>query len=524
MPDAVSSSTLALSSWSDKVKKTAWIALALVGILLAFIVVVPHFIDLGVFKRAYLPRVEDALNRRLDVGEVRLSLVPSPSIRLSNLKVSDSPANAENTIFSAEQVHLRLRFWPLLKGRFELSELVLKKPIFNLRREPDGTFNYSAIANKSASASSPASTKKREEALKPKDAVSVPLFIPNNLTIRDGQLNYIARGQTPVNVKGIELSLREFSSNAPFPFRTSFIYPGLKAVSLEGELEYRDQKALLELKNNRLKINDLTFPVQGSISNLAATPRVNLDLGIEHADAKPIFEILSLFGLAPRGAEIAGPMDFSVNVSGPSNSLMTRVHGLFKNVQVHGKRALRGHLSGEVLIYLPMGGGPLSQRIQGNGKLAASNGALTNIDLIKKIERVTGMIGLSRDERRQATTFQKMEAEFILGGGYAEFTRLHVVNPQMEASGAGTMTIAQPSLEVSVNTTLSPQVSARAGRSRMISYFKNKQGRIVVPLRISGPVENPSLDLNAGKIAAAGMPENVEKGFNSFFKRLFRNR
>jgi len=48
--------------------------------------------------------------------------------------------------------------------------------------------------------------------------------------------------------------------------------------------------------------------------------------------------------------------------------------------------------------------------------------------LINKIERVTGMIGLSKDERRQATTFKTLEADFILGGGYAEFTRLYLIN------------------------------------------------------------------------------------------------
>ncbi|MGH7797128.1 MAG: AsmA family protein [Candidatus Binatia bacterium] len=524
MPDAVSSSTLSLPSWSYKVRKAAWIALALLGILLALILVVPHFVDLGLFKRTYLPRVEDALSRRLDVGEVRLSLVPTPSIRLSNLKVFDSPAYAENIFFSAEQVHLRLRFWPLLKGRFEVSELVLNKPIFNLLRQPDGTFNYSDIANKRASPGKQPQTRKRAEAPRAADAPTVPLLIPGNLSIRDGRFNLIAKGQTPVNVTGIDLSLREFSSAAPFPFRASLSYPGLKTISLEGELEYQEEKALLKLKNNRLKINDLTLPVEGNISHLSATPRVNLELRTDNVDAKPIFEILSVFGLAPRDTEIAGPMDFSLNVSGASNSLVTRIRGLFKDVKVHGKRALKGRLSGEVSIRLPMGGGPVSQRLQGNGKLAARDGELTNADLIKKIERVTGMIGLSRDERREATTFQKMEADFILGGGYAEFTRLYLINPQMEVSGDGTMTIEQPTLDVAISTALSPQVSARAGRGRMTTFFKDKRGRIVVPLKINGPVENPSVDLNAGKIAETGLPQNVEKGFSSFFKRLFRNR
>jgi uncharacterized protein involved in outer membrane biogenesis len=526
MSDAVTSPTFALPSRRYKIKRAAWIGFAVLGFLLATILVVPHFVDLGLFKRTYLPRVEEALNRRVDVGAVRLSLIPTPSIRMSNLKVFDSlPGNADGTFFLARQVQLRLRFWPLMRGRFEVSELVLDQPTFNLVKQPDGTFNYSDIAEKKTAAGARRETRKRAEAPKASsDTTAAPLFIPGNLRVRDGQLNVISKGQTPVNIKGIDLSLRDFSADAPFPFQASFSYPGLKTISLTGDLDYQEEKALVELKNSILKIHDLTLPLQGSIGNLSATPRFNLNLRSNNVDAKPIFEVLSVFGLAPRDTEVSGPMDLNMDVTGPSNSLVTQVRGLFKDVKVHGKRALKGTLTGAASIQIPMGAGPVSRRLQGNGKLVARNGELTNVDLIKKIERVTGMIGLSKDEQRQATTFQTMEADFIIGGGYAEFSRLYLINPQMEVTGGGTMTIEQPTLNLTVDTALSPQASTRAGRARVTTFLKDKQGRIVVPLKIVGPVENPSVDLNTGKLAETGLPQNAEKGFSSFFKRLFRSR
>ncbi|MGE5219699.1 MAG: AsmA family protein [Chloroflexota bacterium] len=524
MPDAVSSPTIDLPSWSYRIKRAAWIALGVIALLIAVILVVPHFIDLGLFKRTYLPRIEEALNRRVDVNEVRLGLLPTPSIRMSNLRVFDSPAFANNTFFFAQQVQLRLRLWPLLHGRFEVSELVLDKPIFNLLKQPDGTFNYSDIAGKKTAPAARRDARRRADAPRAAEAVAPPLLIPGKLRVRGGALNVITKGRAPVRIKGIDLSLREFSSNAPFPFHASFSYPGLKTVSLKGDLNYQEDKALLQLKNNRLTIQDLTLPVQGDVSNLSGTPRINLNLDTDHVDAKPVFQILSVFGLAPKDTEISGPMGLSMNVAGPSTSLVTEVRGRFKDVKVHGKRALKGTLNGEVLIKLPLGGGPVSRRLQGNGKLIARDGELTNVDLIKKIERVTGMIGLSKDERRQATTFQTLEADFIIGGGYAEFTRFYLVNPQMEVTGNGTMTLEQPTLDMAVSTALAPQASARAGRGRVTNFFKNKQGRIVVPLKVTGPVENPSVNLNTGKLAESGLPQNVEQGFSSFFKRLFRSR
>ncbi len=524
MSDAVSTENLALPSWSYKVKKAAWIGLAIVGALAALLLIAPHFIDLGLFKRTYLPLVEDALNRRLDVGEVRLSLVPTPSIRLSHLKVFDAPAFADNTFFAAEQVRLRLRLWPLLKGRFEVTELELDKPVFNLLKQPDGTFNYSDIAKKPAAGARREARRKAEPA-KTAEPAAVPILIPQNIGVNDGQVNILARGRAPLQIKGIDLSLREFSAGAPFPFKASFNYPGLKTVSLEGKLDYQEEKSLLELENNRLRIDDLSLPVEGGIQHPFTAPRVNLNLRGNGIDAGRVFQILAVFSLAPRDTDISGPMNLDLSVSGPANSLVTQARGRFKDVKVNGKRALKGTLNGEVFLRLPLGSaGPASRRLEGNGKLAARDGELTNVDLIKKIERVTGMISLSKDERRQATTFKTLEADFILGGGYAEFTRLYLINPQLEVNGNGTMTLEQPSLDLALTTALAPQASARAARARVATFFRDKQGRVVVPLKVSGPVENPSVNLNAEKLAETGLPQNAEKGLGAFFKRLFRSR
>lgn len=513
MPDAAASSLRSMT-------KMVRIALGSVALLLGIILIVLHSVDLGRFKQSYLPSVEAAFNRRLDVGEVRLSLVPTPAIRLSDLRVFDGPDEAQTALFSATQVEMRLRSWPLLKGRFEVSALVLDKPVLNFFKQPHGTFNHSDIVHNEIAAGGRRGVKKPVGATIA-DSASVPLLIPGNLSIRDGQFNLIAKGQAPININGINLSIGEFSSAAPFPFRASLNYPGLKTIALEGELDYQEAKGRVELKNNRLTINQLNLPVRAYLSNLAATPQLQLDLNTHNVDAKSIFDILAVFGLSPGDVEIAGPMDLFLNISGPSNALITRVRGLFKDLQVHGKHVMKGRLSGEVSVRLPIGSGAIVQRLQGSGKLM-STGKLTNADLIKRIERVTGMIGLSKDERREATTFQTMEADFKLAHGYAEFTRLYLVNKQMEVSGVGTMTLEQPTFDMAISTTLSPQVSARAGRGRMTSYFKDKRGRIVVPLKVRGPLEKPSVDLDTGRIAQSGLPQNAEKGFNLLFRRLLR--
>jgi len=142
-------------------KKITWIVGVLFLSLVAMVLIVPHFVDLGIFKSTYLPLLEEALHRHIDVGEVRLSLVPTPSIRLSNLKVSDSPAFPDNIFFTAQQLQLRLKFWPLLRGHFDITEFVLEKPIINLLKKPDGIFNYSDLTDKKISVDRTRENKKK---------------------------------------------------------------------------------------------------------------------------------------------------------------------------------------------------------------------------------------------------------------------------------------------------------------------------------------------------------------------------
>jgi AsmA protein len=504
------------------IKKAVWLTLGVVFFLLAALLIVPTFIDLGVFKASYLPLLEDALHRRIDVGEVRLSLVPRPSIRLSNLKVSDTPAYPTNTFFAAEQLQLRLKLWPLLHGHFEVTEFILERPVINLLKEPDGSFNYSDLAGKKVPFATKNDQKRKPAAAKSQELTAVPILVPTRMRIRDGNLNIETRGQRPLQINGIELSLQEFSGSHPFPYRAAFNYPGLKSVSLEGELTYHEDQATLTLKDNRIKVQDLTLPVDGSVSNLATIPRINLTLARDPVDAKAVFQVLSVFGLAPRDTDISGPMRLHISITGPSSNAVTQIRGRFRDVKVAGKRAVKGNLNGEVFLKVPLGGGSVSRRLQGNGKLVANDGELTNVDLIKKIQRVTGMIGLTKEEGREATTFKTLEADFIIADGTADFKRVYLVNPQMEVRGAGTMTLNQPYLNMAVETTLSADASARASLGKTVTVFKNSEGRIVVPLRITGPVENPSVNLDAAKLTEKGVTRSLEKNWGNFFNQFFR--
>ena len=515
-----SAARVAPRSWAMKI--ATWIGLCLAALLIAAIVIVPAFVDLGMFKSTYLPFIEETLHRRVDVDEVRLALVPTPSIRLSSLKVSDGPAFPGNTFFAAERVQLRLKFWPLLRGRFEVTQFILEKPVINLLKPPDGAFNYADLANKKIPPVKKPERGHKTSTAKSQEPAALPLVLPSRMSIRDGQLNLETKGQKPLSINGIDLSLENFAGGQPFPYRASFRYPGLKTVSLEGMLSYREEQATLVLKDNRLKLQDLNLPIEGSVTQVATAPRLNLTVAGDAIDAKSVWQILSALGLAPRDTDVAGPMALRIKLAGPSSNPVAEVRGLFKNVKVEGKGALKGKLSGEFFLQLLSGGGSMTRRLQGNGKVAVRDGALTNVDLIKKVQQVTSMIGLSKEQGREAATFKTLETDFTVADGLADFKRIYMVNPQMETNGGGTMTLDEPALNLAVETVLSPQASARLRTAKAAAFFKDSRNRVVVPLKITGRIANPTVNLDSEKLAQKGMGRSLEKNFDALLKQKFR--
>jgi len=502
------------------VKKALIGSATVVALLIVTVIALPTFVDVGRFKSTYLPWLEETLQRRVDLGETRLTLLPRPSIKVSQLKISAGPSLRAQDFFTAQEVQLHFNLWPLLRGRFEITELMLEKPVLTLQTTSARRSGYTDLAGKK---SLTAESNSIRPAPKQPGSDAVGLIIPRRLRIKDGQLQIISEQRTPVRIHDIHVSMEEFSSERPFPYRATFNYPGLKTVTLTGELDYQHGQTKLILHDNCLTVQNLTLPLEGSISNVASMPRFDLVLAGDDVDARALTQIFAVFGLAPTDTEISGPIGLRIAVNGPSNNLMTEIQGQFKNVELYGKRGIRGNLNGAILLRLnAAGGADLMKQLQGNGKLSAREGELTHVDLVKKVQRATGAIGFSEHQRREATTFRTLDTEFTLSNGVVDFKRIYLVNPHLELNGGGTMTLGRQALNIGMDATLSPQASSKASRGRTSQLLKNPRGQLVVPLTVTGLAQNPAVDLDSGKLARRGATGSMEKRLGTFFRQLFR--
>jgi AsmA protein len=76
-------------------------------------------------------------------GETQVTLFPTGYVSLSDIILGDT--NAEDPPLTAEKLTARLRFFPLLMGRIEVSDVALVSPRIALIRHKDGSSNWAPL-------------------------------------------------------------------------------------------------------------------------------------------------------------------------------------------------------------------------------------------------------------------------------------------------------------------------------------------------------------------------------------------
>ena len=104
-----------------------------------------------------------ALGRQVDVASVTLRLLPQPGFELQNFVVHDDPAFSAEPMLWADQVTAALRVSSLLRGRIEITRLILTEPSLNLVRNHDGHWNLEGLLERSARTTIAPTSKARTE-------------------------------------------------------------------------------------------------------------------------------------------------------------------------------------------------------------------------------------------------------------------------------------------------------------------------------------------------------------------------
>jgi hypothetical protein len=126
--------------------KRRWI-LAVGAVILALFLVRPGATRL---KTRIASAIGMAVQRRVEISDVHVHLLPAPGFDLDGFVVYDDPAFGAEPVLRAQEVTAVLRLSSLLRGRMEISRLSLTEPSLNLVRRDDGRWNVETFLERTA--------------------------------------------------------------------------------------------------------------------------------------------------------------------------------------------------------------------------------------------------------------------------------------------------------------------------------------------------------------------------------------
>ncbi|TLY16665.1 MAG: AsmA family protein [Nitrospirae bacterium] len=98
-----------------------------IGILLALVLVLalilPFIVDLNSYQAQYRPVIEETLNRKVMLKDIRLTIIPRIGVRIAGFTVMDDPAFGEQPFASLSSLDIGVKLGPLLQKRVEVEEI-----------------------------------------------------------------------------------------------------------------------------------------------------------------------------------------------------------------------------------------------------------------------------------------------------------------------------------------------------------------------------------------------------------------
>ncbi len=118
------------------------VAGTLCAVILAAALILPLLIDVNRYKPVIAEQIKAATGRSVDLGLMSLAILPSPSLSVGPLRISDSAGYPGRDALSAETLSIRIGLLPLLRGHVTVKSILLKKPTLTLIRDVKGRWNF----------------------------------------------------------------------------------------------------------------------------------------------------------------------------------------------------------------------------------------------------------------------------------------------------------------------------------------------------------------------------------------------
>jgi len=529
-------------------RKVIYVVAGVVVLLILVAVLLPFVIDANRFRPEIESSLNTALNRKVDIGNIRLSIL-SGGVTVENIAISDDPSFNTGPFLKAKSLSVNLELLPLIFSRaIHITGLTIDQPSVTLLRSPAGAWNFSTLGatqteSKNASASNSAPTSSSSSSTD----LSVRSFSLKNGTMVVGNTGNSARSHTydQVNIKASDLSY-----TTQFPFEMTASTPGNGTIKLSGKagpLNPQDSAATplnasVDVKNLDLKSTGFIDPSAGIAGIVDFSGTLNSDghtatssgkVTTTHLQLVPagspagqpvdvnyeaVYELKPQTGQLKRGdvhiGKAAADLTGSFNNSGavasvqmkltgqnmPASDLETVLPALGVTLPT-GASLKQGSLNANLAI-----NGPVDKLVI-TGPVNLSNAKLTGFDLGSKMGSLSALAGMSKT--MGDTEIQTLSSDVRVAPEGIRSDNLNVVVPSIGSmTGNGTIS-NDKKLDFKMIAHLGGQ-SATAGQTTVAKAA----GGGGIPFRVEGTASNPQIVPDIGG-AVGGLASGLAGGLTN---------
>lgn len=504
-------------------------------LLVVLVILLPFLIDLNQYQAQYRPIIEEALNRKIELKDIRLTIVPRIGVRIAGFAVLDDPAFSAGPFASLTSLDVGVKLRPLLSKRVEVEEITLRDPVITVIKNRDGILNASTLGKKGAP--------KPEGAPAPEPSATegplriLALLAVDRVSISGGKLTYrdlSAAKPTEYVLQDIDFLLKDVGlGKTPSLHVTTLVQPLNFPIKIDGTFGPLKETPDIEAMDLAIVLGKTNLAVKGSAvggdAKLAVTSQAinTADLPLTLPLKKPV-EVKDLRVAAEVNGQQARVNNLSFQVF---NGQVKAQGGLTLGTPAapfDGKVAVQGLQLGPVLEAIGTdkvsGSGTaatelalrgrgfsmpeLTQALEGTGHVAVKDGKLEGINLMQEALTLLKVVGITQDNVK-ATAFSTIEGDIAIKQGVINLQRLLMDSHDFQATALGTIGFDQ-TLNLKANLNLSEALSNQITGKSPAAKLVLTGGRIAVPLVITGTAQVPSYSLDT-KAIGGKLQEQVKE-------------
>ncbi len=220
--------------------------LGLVGCALLIVALLPYVVSLDRVRDQLVSRIEAALQRKVDVGAVRLQILSGLGAGLEDVTVYNPPGWEQPYALKAAMLSIKVAWWPLLHRRIEITKMILQDGAVVIERDAQGRLNLADATGATPATPTPAST---DVPRSPSSAGAQPATTPlaglrvAEVTLQNMSITFVDRlvvpGQAIVTeASDVQLELRDVALGSPIPIdmTATMLTEGSRNVHLRGSV------------------------------------------------------------------------------------------------------------------------------------------------------------------------------------------------------------------------------------------------------------------------------------------------